>query len=294
MTEPASICLLDDVGALRIAGADARKFLQGQLSNDTGHLRADRLLRAGLHNPQGRALALLAMVEAEDGSVLALLPRELLAVVTQLLKRYVLRSKVVLTDDSDALRVYGLASVSQPAKIHVGQQVRYGAGDDARGLLLQPSAAAPPGSTMPREHWRALDIAAGLPYIGTVNSGHFVAQMLNFDCIDALSFGKGCYTGQEIIARAHYRGHVKRRMQRFVTDDAATLRAGDNGRLSDGRHYHVIDAAARDDGRCEFLAVAHLPGSPGDADTGSAAQAHPAGGPLLVAQALPLPYALPD
>ena len=85
--------------------------------------------------------------------------------------------------------------------------------------------------------------------------------MLNLDCIDAISFTKGCYTGQEVIARAHYRGRIKRRMQRFVSGAPLRLAAGDAGRLEDGRSFRVVEAVQHADGRCEFLAVAALPGA---------------------------------
>jgi folate-binding protein YgfZ len=95
---------------------------------------------------------------------------------------------------------------------------RYGLHDDDRWLLVRAAASASmTGPAITREQWRARDIAAGLPQIVTATSAAFVAQMLNLDCIDAISFTKGCYTGQEVIARAHYRGRVKRRMQRFVS-----------------------------------------------------------------------------
>jgi hypothetical protein len=143
---------------------------------------------------------------------------------------------------------------------------------------------------MPRDAWRALDIAAGLPQVYGATSGQFVAQMLNFDCINAISFTKGCYTGQEVIARAHYRGRIKRRMQRFVSHAPLRLAAGDTGRLEDGRSYRVVDAVQRTDGLTEFLAVASLPGAAQEAD--ESGQLLAAGG--VVVGALALPYTLPD
>jgi hypothetical protein len=143
---------------------------------------------------------------------------------------------------------------------------------------------------MTREQWRALDIAAGLPQVYTVTSGQFVAQMLNLDCIDAISFSKGCYTGQEVIARAHYRGRVKRRLQRFESLEPRQLAPGDAGRFEDGRAFKVVEALSRADGCSEFLAVAPLPDTARDAEDAAA----PADAQALRARALPLPYALPD
>ena len=99
---------LDDLGALRVAGADATRFLQGQLSSDLGRVSAQRSSLAGLHNPQGRAIALLRIVHLAPNDLLALLPRELAAAVASRLSKYVLRAKVKVTDESQNWRVTGL------------------------------------------------------------------------------------------------------------------------------------------------------------------------------------------
>jgi hypothetical protein len=80
--------------------------------------------------------------------------------------------------------------------------------------------------------------------------------MLNLDVLGAIAFDKGCYTGQEVIARAHYRGRVKRRLQRFRSRGPLDLKPGDRGELADGRSFTVVEAVRLVDGRCEFLAVA--------------------------------------
>jgi hypothetical protein len=315
MNQPGALCLLADYGVLRFSGADAVKFLQGQLSNDVTTLGGGTptgstptgstptagtstggapthgtLLRAGLHNPQGRTLALLALAAAEQGDILALLPLELVAAVAAHLRRYLLRSKVAITDISSELRVLGLPTLTAAATIP-GARVGYGLAHDTRALLLQSALdAAPPEATLPREQWRALDIAAGLPQVYSATSQQFVAQMLNLDCISAVSFTKGCYTGQEVIARAHYRGRIKRRMQRFASRVPLALAPGDSGRLDDGRSFRVVEATSRADGLCEFLAVASPNGAPQDADESGQL---PAGGGIAVS-ALPLPYALPE
>ncbi len=140
--------------------------------------------------------------------------------------------------------------------------------------------------------------------------------MLNLDVLGGIAFDKGCYTGQEVIARAHYRGRVKRRMQRFISREPCRLSPGASGHLADGRAFKVVLAAQLADGRCDFLAVAPLPGgAPEDAGavtggsgpagstqggTGStpdgAGMASGAVGMILplAADPAPLPYALPD
>jgi folate-binding protein YgfZ len=290
MNQPDALCLLDDLGVLRFSGAEVEKFLQGQLSNDVSQLPAGVLRRAGLHNPQGRTLAVLGLVAADNGDRLALLPLELVSTVATHLRRYLLRSKVLIGDASAQVRVLGLSSAAAAGSLS-GQRVTYGAAPESRALLLHSALEAPPpGPLLAREAWRALDIGAGLPQVYSATSGQFVAQMLNLDCIDAISFTKGCYTGQEVIARAHYRGRIKRRLQRFRSRSALRLAAGDAGRLDDGRSFRVVEATQHEDGTCEFLAVAALAGAAQEAD--ETGQLQTAGG--VAVSSLALPYALPE
>ena len=139
-----------------------------------------------------------------------------------------------------------------------------------------------------RDAWRLLDIADGRPQIYAATSEEFVAQMLNLDALGGISFEKGCYTGQEVIARAHYRGRVKRRLQRFMSRGPASLAIGESGHLTDGRAFKVIETARLTNGRCEFLAVAPIDGGASGADDA------PAPSSTLDAEPLPLPYALPE
>ena len=119
--------------------------------------------------------------------------------------------------------------------------------------------------------------------------------MLNLDCVAGISFTKGCYTGQEIIARAHYRGRIKRRMQRFEAASAIVLTPGQSVILGDGRTAQIVDAVDRADGRTEFLAVAAIHSGGEDGVTaGGSAESPATSVPNLDCSPLPLPYALPD
>jgi folate-binding protein YgfZ len=170
-------------------------------------------------------------------------------------------------------------------------------GEPERWLELAergPDSASAPGAAAlaERDAWVLHDVAAGLAQVYAATSEMFVAQMLNLDLVDAISFSKGCYTGQEVIARAHYRGRVKRRLQRFCTLAPAALAPGDALELADGRGARVVEAARHPDGRCEFLAVTAL-ASPG-AGAGEADEESSAGRARgIEAQPLPLPYSLP-
>jgi folate-binding protein YgfZ len=171
--------------------------------------------------------------------------------------------------------------------------VRIGA-ESSRTLVVEPreSAAATTGfESAPEALWHAGAIAAAEPQVFAATSEEFVAQMLNLDVLGAIAFDKGCYTGQEVIARAHYRGRVKRRLQRFLTPRPAVLRPGDAGELPDGRTVRVVDAIQHADGRCEFLGVAGFAAD--EADAATAAPTPVAAGALIEAQPLPMPYALP-
>ena len=298
---------LDSLGVLRARGADVVSFLQGQLSNDVALLGPERSLLAGYHNPQGRVIALLRLVQLAPDDLLAILPRELIAVVVQRLGKFVLRAKVKLADDSAAWTVTGLMRCAPPAgaaaaalpatvngvtRIDASLALRV-AEEPGRWLLVSPLAQPPTVSgcsPVGAEVWQRLAIAAGEPQVYAATSEAFVAQMLNLDALGAIAFDKGCYTGQEIIARAHYRGKVKRRLQRFRARVPAQLKPGDDGELGDGRSFKVVDAAQRTDGLCEFLAVTTL----GHVDAEPAGGQAPAEGAPLSAEWLALPYVLPD
>jgi folate-binding protein YgfZ len=300
----ASVCLLQSLGVLGIRGPDAARFLQGQLSNDLALLVASApgaatppaLLRAGLHNPQGRTLALLGLATAGPEAILALLPRELIAATLATLRRYVLRSKVALSDESEQWHLCGLMPAAGAADIGLAAGLCVSYDQTRRLLLLRVEDARPAGEPLPYAQWHALDIAAGLPQVYGASAGQFVAQMLNLDCIGAISFTKGCYTGQEVIARAHYRGRVKRRMQRYLSRTPLQLSPGEQAELAAGGLCRVVDSVQRADGRCEFLAVAALPGAAAETAEGGAATGKSASDTTrrLDAEALPLPYPLPE
>jgi folate-binding protein YgfZ len=299
---------LADMSVLGVHGAEAVRFLQGQLSNNVERLSGTRSLLAGFHNPQGRAIALLRLVRGAQGEVLALLPRELAAAVAGRLSKFILRARVRIADDTAAWQLSGLiapagADIPQGLPQDVDGQSTLEDGSLAvrvpgtpwRWLLLGAAghalpAVLPQAVTGERERWRRLDIEAGLPQVYTGTSEGFVAQMLNLDLLDAVAFDKGCYTGQEVIARAHYRGRVKRRMQRFLTRTDLALAPGDSARLADGRTLTVIDCTVRADGARELLGVTALAAGEGE-DAAQDAASQP--GLALAAEALPLPYPLP-
>ena len=222
-------------GVLRFTGPDALKFLQGQVSNDTRRLSEGSPMLAAYSNPQGRVLAVMHLLPHSTG-VAAILPRELLSPTLARLRKFVLRAKVHMADAGDDLAVSGQhgALALQAAGLPVPhgdpgyvEQDGIGVGVVKRGLerfwvignagkLAQLGLAGDPQLAEGIEHdWRLADIRAGIPQIYLSTQEAFVAQMLNLDLLDGISFSKGCYTGQEIIARTQHLGRIKRRLFRL-------------------------------------------------------------------------------
>ena len=288
------LTMLDDLAVLGAYGADVLPFLNGQLSQDMNLLPGRGSQLAGLHNPQGRVIALVRCLYLDEAHVLLVVPRELADNVRAHLQRFVFRARVRIEDASAAWCVYGLAGPDAEAacstRLHMPQD-----GSGMRQLVVAPRGEPLPEShAAPRDEWRAQDIAAGIAQITSATSGLWVAQMLNLDLLDGISFEKGCYTGQEVIARAHFRGQVKRRMQRFFTHSANALAPGARVRFQDGRAAQVVMAAEGEHGQ-EFLAVAATGATAAATESTGAGEETAAGADsaLLTVSTLPLPYALP-
>lgn len=300
--------LATDYGVLALRGTEARRFLNGQVSQDVLALGPDRVRLAGLHSIQGRTLAILQLLADGQSDLIALLPRALLEDCVQRLRRYVLRAKVTLIDETPRWRIrpwwptqlagrteFAALCASGTAVgtvVRLGNEVYWRHAPDGRVLSLQPRdaadnsphVAADPSTALA---WHRAEIACGLPWLTRATQDQFVAQMLNLDALEAISFTKGCYTGQEIIARAHYRGRVKRRLQRFETSQSAALQPADRIEFTDGRRAEIVMAAPLEGGGQTFLAVTSLAGASPD-------PAIPAGGTRIDVRALPMPYVLPD
>jgi folate-binding protein YgfZ len=277
----------DGLGVLAFRGIDAAKFLQGQLSANVEKLSMGASTLAGLHNPQGRVIALLAVVRISADEFFAVLPRELAAEVAQRLRKFVLRSKVIIEDVSGIYCVLGSADAAPTPDIAT---LAWG----TRRLLLAPRdrlGEFDVADAAALARWQIADIAEGLPQVNAATSEVFVAQMLNLDLLGAIAFDKGCYTGQEVIARAHYRGRVKRRLQRWINSSGVSLKPADAARGPDGRALSVVRVAARPDGQEEILAVGNYAAVLEPvAETAPATEAAGA----EVSGPLPLPYSFPE
>jgi folate-binding protein YgfZ len=294
---------LVSLGVLRFSGADAIAFLQGQVSTDTRRLADGLPLLSAYSSAQGRVLAVLHLLPHSSG-VMAILPRELAQPTRERLTKFVLRSKVKIEDLSDRYSVAGAADASAleqedlPAAgapytereaIAVARVADGAHAATARYWVLRPrddDAQARGGAPDDAADlaWRLADIRAGMPRVYAATSEQFVAQMLNLDLLDAISFTKGCYTGQEIIARTQHLGRIKRRLSRLQLPPGSWS-IGQPVRLTDGRSGRLTEVVRVGDG-FEALAVLNLrdASSAPDVDTGAAA------GEAVPAEELPLPY----
>jgi len=228
------ICDLSHLGLLQIQGEDAITFLQGQVTNDVKQLDGNHAHYTAYCSPKGRMLALFLAFAHYDHLHLQL-PKELVAGVAKRLKMYVMRSKVEITDVSASIIKIGLsgqnaadllnshfANIPQNDYELVGLEngavlrlpgalPRYEIFTDLNNAKLIWSDLCLHSIVVGAPCWDWLEIQAGIPDVTLNTQEQFVPQMLNLDLLGAINFKKGCYTGQEIVARTHYLGTVKRR-----------------------------------------------------------------------------------
>jgi folate-binding protein YgfZ len=188
------------LAAIEATGSDAREFLHAQLSNDVQGLAVGEALFACYCNPQGRVLDLL-LIYAHGESFMLLAPVDRAADLIKRLRLFVMRSDVTLVLRDDLL-VYGLPDGHDDNAIETRIQ--------APGPLVYGLGSGEASTDGDIEAWRAHEFETGVFWLNPAISGQFLPQMLSFDRSGAVNFRKGCYPGQEVIARTHYLGKVKR------------------------------------------------------------------------------------
>jgi hypothetical protein len=247
MSDPMpSHCLPDHLAVLVLTGRDARTFLNGQCTQSVADLAPGAETKAAILTAQGRVLAYVQVLGTETGLRL-LLPADLVEGVRAHLSRYVLRAKVQLSIEAPS-----------PADLQQAKAARVATG---------------------AHDWHLGSIRLGEPEISAATSGEWIAQMLNLDVLGAIRFDKGCYTGQEIVARTQHLGRIKRRLFRFrVMGTAPTplepLYDGDT------KVGEVVLGAAVNDSEAECLAVLSLEAQAAPIRLGDGRSCEPA----------PLPY----
>jgi tRNA-modifying protein YgfZ len=226
--------VLDDWGLLRVSGADALSFLNGQLTQQMMGLRPGHARLAGYCSPKGRLLASFVVWCAAEDDVMLACSADLLASTAKRLSMFVLRAKCRVIDASHEHLIVGLAGASARGVLGDGAaiepwQVR--ALDDGWSIALPPALnvarrllvrrqpqAAPLAPALDIEAWRWLEASSAVPRIVAATVEQFVPQMVNFELVGGVDFRKGCFPGQEVVARSQYRGALKRRM--FLFDSA--------------------------------------------------------------------------
>lgn len=307
---------LQDLGIIRATGADATSFLHNLLTNDVEALAPNAAGRFGLCTPKGRLLATFLVWRENDDYLLAL-SADLHAAILKKLSMYVLRSKVKLTDATQERLLIGLAGTLSTTALgqhftlpsaplsttHHDTATLIQLGEERHIAVIKATAEAGgsetackfwsslhdqahiPPAGLPAWHW--LDIMAGIPQITLPTQEEFIPQMINYEVIGGVSFKKGCYPGQEIVARTQYLGKVKRRMYRAHLETGTpqtgmTVFSTETGEQSCGM---VVTAAPAPQGGHDALLV--IPSN--CAETGQLHLGTTAGALMHIQ---PLPYAV--
>jgi folate-binding protein YgfZ len=310
LRDGAVLCDLSHLGLMLASGPDAGAFLHGQFCNDVLSLGEGRSQWNGWCSPKGRLLATMLTWPGGEGFYM-LLPRSLQAAIQKRLQMFVLRAKVTLTDESNNQVRFGVAGTASEALLRAVMGtapvdvMSTSHSQDSRVIKLSSSrfivVASPEkavdlwkllagkANTVGAAIWDWLSIQEGIITVLPETQDAFVPQMANFELVGGVSFKKGCYPGQEIVARTQYRGILKRRMVLAHMAAGTSVAPGDklfSAAFGDQAAGEVANAAAAPGGGVDMLVVAQL-GAIGDNNLKYAA---PDGAPVTIRQ---LPYPLP-
>ncbi|MBD3892825.1 folate-binding protein [Hydrogenophaga sp.] len=226
-------------GVLRAQGSDAATFLHGQLTQDFALLDLSQARLAALCSPKGRMLASFIGCKLSQDDILLICSRDLLAATLKRLSMFVLRAQVKLSDASAAFALWGVVGHST-APLPEQPWSKLSPDDGSHWLRLPPalglgralwlapltgaSAAQPAGPLLEPALWPWLEVMSGVALLSAPVQDAFVPQMLNYESVGGVSFKKGCYPGQEVVARSQFRGTLKRRA--FLAHSSAELVVG--------------------------------------------------------------------
>ena len=305
---------ISHLGVLEVTGSDACDFLHGQLSSDVASLAPWQLQASVYCSPKGRVLAnSILWREAESFGVL--LSRDLVHAISKRLGIFVLRSKVSIADASSKYLMFGVAGPAAATSLsrafgvvpdtplsaaRTESATLINMGGTRFLVLLEPQAASTMWSKLVigltavgEDAWRWLDIRAGIPWISASTQDQFVPQMANLELIGAVNFHKGCYPGQEIVARTQYLGKLKRRLYRCHVAIGAPPEAATNlycANLAGESCGTVVNAAPSPGGGCDLLAVMQVEAA--QTSSVSPVRLGTIDGPRL--EILELPYRIPQ
>jgi folate-binding protein YgfZ len=223
-------------GVIRAQGADAPKFLHGQLTQDFSLLGQDQARLAAFCSPKGRMLSSFVGLKLAADDVLLLCPADTLSAMLKRLSMFVMRAQCRLSDASADWSVWGVTGesasgpslASSPWQVARAQEqtwVRlYPAAGVERALVVTPaSSVAPAGPALSLAVWDWLEVRSAVVPVTKALSEALVPQMLNYESVGGVNFKKGCYPGQEVVARSQFRGTLKRRAHLFHSDSALSL-----------------------------------------------------------------------
>jgi len=299
---------LSDWGLIALAGEEAQTFLHGLITNDLRELTEANAVFAALCSAKGRMLANFLVLKRGD-NILLMLPAELRETIQKRLSMFILRAKVKARDASGEWVRLGLAGPGADGLVasvlgtrladnpmcvgHSDSVIALRLGPDRFDILVQPGAAAAVWEKLAAQArpvgtpaWAWLLTSGGIPVIQAATQDQFVPQMANMEILHGVSFQKGCYPGQEIVARTQYLGKLKRRM--YLAHVDAEARAGDevySPVLPDQTAGTVANAAAAPGGGSDLLVVLRIDSY----EDGNVHLGGP-GGPRLTFR--PLPYSL--
>ncbi len=296
-------CPLPDWTALTVAGPDATAFLHGQFTNDVAGLAVGAVQVNGYCSPKGRMLATFPLARTADAEYLLAVPADIAPALVRRLRMFVLRSKVVVMPLADTHVCIGSAGTAGtgsagPPAVRVETDATVLGLPDGRTLTVCPAAMAPAcweratraATPAGAPVWDWLAIRAGVPVVTAATQDKFVPQMLNFELIGGVNFQKGCYPGQEIVARMQYLGRLKERLYRAHVGGTETVAAGTSlfgAQFGDQACGTIVNAAPAPGGGHDVLAVIQTASAQSD----SIRLAHAADAPVLAL--LPLPYTVP-
>jgi len=293
------VCPLSHLGVIRVQGEDGAKFLHGQLTQDFALLGLSEARLAAFCNAKGRMQASFIGFKRAHDDILLVCARDLLPQTLKRLSMFVLRAKAKLTDATADFALYGVAGPAAAGPMLDNQPwtkaeqggalwVRLpGAVGLPRALVVAPNdQPAPAGPMLPEPVWQWLEVRSGVATLTAPVFEAFVPQMLNYESVGGVNFKKGCYPGQEVVARSQFRGTLKRRA--YVVHGPVAMAAGqDVFHASDADQPcgTVAQAAPHPDGGFDAIVSMQVSAADGQALTVGG----PSGVPLTL---LPLPYEL--
>lgn len=289
------INLSDQLGIIKITGQDSAKFAQGQFSCDVQEINPS-LSRLGCHcTPQGRIIAIFRMLKWQNDYLLTL-PKNLIAEFLAHLKKYAAFFKCSLSDSSEDFLLSGLMNpgdekaelpLNRDEALTTENKLIVKHSDLLYLILSEKNTEAQSEDSLTYKDWQLASIRAGIPWVYPSTKELFLPHRLNLQCLNAISFSKGCYTGQEVIARTHYLGKLKYHMYPILVDTRDNIQPGTEiiNNVSGQAVGEIVDACENENHAYECLAVL-----PNDLSQHEQLRIGNKEGPSFTR--LPLPYAL--